>query len=123
MDSSIPPDQQYLGDPLHIEKAPKKRRRKKEDKGEKPDKPPTAKKRGRKPKTDKLGSAGSQVDSGGTNLGEYLGNDWPGGGILPSTTADMNQKLPSMSDLPASHISSGLHNPALGIHNEQVCSK
>lgn len=47
-------------------KPPKKKRASRKEKGEKAEKAPTGKKRGRKPKTDKLGSAGRLADTGGT---------------------------------------------------------
>lgn len=83
MDLPHPHQPHHMGDISLDEKAPKKRRRKKEDKGDKPDKTGTGKKRGRKPKSGKLGSAGTQ-DPGGTPMGDYLGHDWSGGG-LPSS--------------------------------------
>lgn len=78
MELGLPHQQHHLGDHPFEEK--KKRRRKKEDKGEKTDKSGTGKKRGRKPKSSKLGSAGIQ-DPGGTPMGEYMGHDWPGAGL------------------------------------------
>lgn len=49
-------------------KPPKKKRASKKEKGEKPEKVPSGKKRGRKPKTDKLGSAGRLADTGGAKM-------------------------------------------------------
>lgn len=92
MDIALPHHQPHIGDPSLGEKTPKKRRRKKEDKEDKPDKPSTGKKRGRKPKSSKLGSAGSQ-DPGGTPGGEYYGHDW----TSPSSVM-ANPKIPGMAE-------------------------
>lgn len=95
MDLSLPHQQHHVGDIPIEEKTPKKRRRKKEDKGEKPEKSGTGKKRGRKPKSSKLGSAGTQ-DPGGTPMGEYLGHDWTGGGLSSSVVPAVSN--PSVPD-------------------------
>lgn len=78
MDLDLPHQKHHLANIPLNEKTPKKRRRKKEDKGEKGDKPDksgTGKKRGRKPKSSKLGSAGIQ-DPGGTPMGDYMSHEW-----------------------------------------------
>lgn len=59
------PGPDFRWDPALDIKPPRKKRVSKKDKGEKPEKPPSGKKRGRKPKTDKLGSAGRLADTGG----------------------------------------------------------
>lgn len=85
MDLPLPHQQHHMGDIPLDEKTPKKRRRKKEDKGDKPDKG-TGKKRGRKPKSSKLGSAGTQ-DPGGTPTGDYVTHDWNSKSRGPPLTA------------------------------------
>lgn len=57
--------QGFRWDPSMAVKPPKKKRASRKEKGEKAEKAPTGKKRGRKPKTDKLGSAGRLADTGG----------------------------------------------------------
>ena len=58
----------FKWDPSMGVKPPKKKRASKKEKGEKPEKAPSGKKRGRKPKTDKLGSAGRLADTGGSRM-------------------------------------------------------
>ena len=58
---------------------PKKKRASKKEKGEKPEKVPSGKRRGRKPKTDKLGSAGRLADTGGAGvLPDGAALEWTG---------------------------------------------
>ena len=59
---------EFRWDPSTAIKPPKKKRASKKEKGEKPEKVPSGKKRGRKPKTDKLGSAGRLADTGGAQV-------------------------------------------------------
>lgn len=58
----------FRWDPSIGVKPPKKKRTSKKEKGDKPEKAPSGKKRGRKPKTDKLGSAGRLADTGGSRV-------------------------------------------------------
>lgn len=67
----------FRWDPSLGVKPPKKKRASKKEKGEKPEKVPTGKKRGRKPKTDKLGSAGRLSDTGGAAALEWTGFPHP----------------------------------------------
>ncbi|KAL9976050.1 hypothetical protein ACROYT_G013284 [Oculina patagonica] len=86
------PGHDFRWDPSMDVKPPKKKRASKKEKGEKPEKPPSGKKRGRKPKTDKLGSAGRLADTGGAAVppdGAAL--DWTGFSLPNTVEGGMNQ--------------------------------
>lgn len=99
MDLGLPHPQHHVGEQPFEEK--KKRRRKKE--GEKTDKSGTGKKRGRKPKSSKLGSAGIQ-DPGGTPMGEYMGHDWPGAGVPAGSTPGVMDRFSESIQPPTSEV-------------------
>lgn len=72
-------------------KPPRKKRASKKEKGEKPEKPP-GKKRGRKPKTDKLGSAGRLADTGGVAISpEGAALEWTGFSLSGRVEGGINQ--------------------------------
>lgn len=72
-------------------KPPRKKRASKKEKGEKPEKPP-GKKRGRKPKTDKLGSAGRLADTGGVAIPpEGAALEWTGFSLSGRVEGDINR--------------------------------
>ena len=86
------PGHDFRWDPSMGVKPPKKKRASKKEKGEKPEKPPSGKKRGRKPKTDKLGSAGRLADTGGTVVPrEGAALEWTGFSLTNRIEAGMNQ--------------------------------
>lgn len=109
-------------------KPPRKKRASKKEKGEKPEKPP-GKKRGRKPKTDKLGSAGRLADTGGVAIpSEGAALEWTGFSLSGRVEGDIN-RVSVIEETNAGHgrtaLSKSPHEsgakPAFSTFAEEVC--
>lgn len=122
------PGHDFRMDPAIGIKPPRKKRVSKKEKGEKPEKPPTGKKRGRKPKTDKLGSAGRLADTGGAGVtpdGAAL--EWTGFS-LPNRMEGGVKQVPVIEEVPAGHARAVLSkspretgtNPAFPAFSDEV---
>lgn len=122
------PGHDFRWDPAMGLKPPRKKRVSKKEKGEKPEKPPSGKKRGRKPKTDKLGSAGRLADTGGAVVppdGAAL--EWTGFSLSNRMEGGVNQ-VPVIEEVPAGHVRAALaksphesaKNPAFPAFSDEV---
>lgn len=120
---------EFRWDPSMGAKPPKKKRASKKEKGEKPEKLPSGKKRGRKPKTDKLGSAGRLADTGGAVVppdGAAL--EWTGFSLPSRMEGGVNQ-VSVIEEVNAGHrrtsVSKSPHNsgtnPAFPAFADEVC--
>ena len=113
---------EFRWDPSTAIKPPKKKRVSKKEKGEKAEKVPSGKKRGRKPKTDKLGSADRLADTGGAGVApdgaslEWTGFTHPnrvdGGAKQVSAIEEGNSGLSRASSSKSPHETTPL--PAFG---------
>lgn len=122
------PGHDFRWDPAMGMKPARKKRVSKKEKGEKPEKPPSGKKRGRKPKTDKLGSAGRLADTGGAVVpSDGAALEWTGFSLPNRMEGGVNQ-VPVIEEVSAGHARAVLAksphesgtNPAFPAFSDEV---